>query len=123
MKKGLLKFLLLVSGLSCLSLASWSAGQTIGSIANNITGNLSAVTKFLTAAAYVAGVSFMAVSLFQFKAHKENPTQVPLSKPMMLLGIGAALIFLPTITDTASATLFGQSGGTSSGPSGAILGA
>ncbi|NDH08130.1 MAG: type IV secretion protein IcmD, partial [Gammaproteobacteria bacterium] len=43
-------------------------------------------------------------------------------KPMMLLAIGAALIFLPTITDTASATLFGKSGGTSSGPSGAIIG-
>ena len=76
----------------------------------------------MTAASYVCGVMLMGTSIFQFKQHKENPSQVPLSKPMMLLAMGTALIFLPTITDIASGTFFGTTGGTSSGPTGTTIG-
>ena len=120
MNKGLLKFLLIVSGLLCISIAAWS--DNIGTISATIYSNFTNVTKLITSASYVAGVSLMVVSLFQFKQHKENPTQVPLSKPMMLLAMGTALIFIPTITDIASATFFGSEGGSSAGPSGVVVG-
>ena len=123
MYKGLLKFLLLVSGLLCTSMVAWSApAQNIASVAANITSTFTQVTKLLTSTGYVGGVMLMVVSIFQFKQYKENPTQVPLSKPMMLLAMGTALIFIPTITDIASATFFGSNGGQSAGPGGTIIG-
>lgn len=121
MRKGLMRFLLLVSGLLCISVAAWSA-QTIGTVAANITSTFSNVTKLLTSAGYVGGVTFLIVAIFQFKQHKENPTQTPLSKPMMILAMGSALIFIPTITEIASGTFFGSSGGQSAGPGGTIIG-
>jgi len=121
MNKGLLKFLLLVSGLLCTSMAAWSL-QNIGTISSIIYSNFNNVTKLLTSAGYVGGVMLMVIAIFQFKQHKENPTQVPLSKPMMLLAMGTALIFIPTITEIASATFFGSSGGSSAGTTGVIIG-
>lgn len=111
----------MVSGLLTISVAAWS-GETIGTVAANITGTFTNVTKLLTSAGYVGGVMCMIMAIFQFKQHKENPTQVPLSKPMMILAMGTALIFMPTITDVASATFFGSSGGTSAGPTGSVIG-
>jgi len=35
--------------------------------------------------------------LQKFKAHKEQPTQVPISQPIALLFIAAALIFVPSV--------------------------
>ena len=120
MKKGLLKFLLIVSGLLSISIAAWSA-QTIGTVASNIYSTFGNITALLTGAGYVGGVMLLVVAIFQFKQHKENPTQVPLSKPMMLLAMGTALIFIPTITDIASQTFFGETG-TAAGPTGTTIG-
>lgn len=121
MKQTVLKFLLIVSGMLCISVAAWSA-QTIGTVASNISGTFTNVTKLLTSAGYVGGVMCLVIAIFQFKQHKENPTQTPLSKPMMILAMGTALIFIPTVTDVASATFFGSSGGTSAGPTGSVIG-
>jgi hypothetical protein len=38
-----------------------------------------------------------AAQIVEFKAHKDNPTQTPISKPIALLFVGAALIFLPSV--------------------------
>ena len=121
MKKGLIKFLLIVSGLLCFSIAAWSA-DTIGDVAKNIYATFTDITKLLTGASYVGGTMLMGTAIFLFKQHKDNPTQTPLSKPMMLLAMGTALIFLPTITDIASATYFGKTGGDAAGPTGTIIG-
>ena len=104
----------------CLIFNMANAADTIGTVASNITSTFGSVTKLLTATAYVGGVMFFAVAIFQFKAHKENPTQIPLSKPMVTLAMATALIFLPTITNIASGTFFGSKGSTA-GPSGVIL--
>jgi enoyl-[acyl-carrier-protein] reductase (NADH) len=48
------------------------------------------------AAASVTGIEAHATTV-QFKAHKDNPTQSPISRPIALIFVGAALIFLPSV--------------------------
>jgi len=49
-------------------------------------------------------------AIAKFKAHKEQPTQVPISQPIALLFIAAALIFVPSVFKTIGGTLYGSSG-------------
>jgi hypothetical protein len=39
---------------------------------------------------------------------KDNPTQIPISKPIALLFVAAALIFVPSVFKSTGATLFGD---------------
>lgn len=82
--------------------------QTIGTVAANITKSVLNLTKLVSAGAYVGGTSMFLIAIFQFRQHKENPTQTPLSKPMMFLAIAGALLFLPTLITVTGATIFGQ---------------
>lgn len=84
--------------------------DTLGDLATNVLGTLEPITKLLTAGAYVGGVTFFIVAVFQFKQHKDNPTQTPLSKPMMILAMSSALIFLPSFIGAVSESIFGKSG-------------
>ncbi len=92
---------------------------TLGGMADNITDSFTSVTKLITAGSYLAGLGFSVGAIIQFKAHKDNPTQVPIGKPIALVFIGAALLFFPTILDIAGATMFSGSG-TTAGPTGTV---
>ena len=93
--------------------AQWS-GAGIGAIAANVTGNLTNIAKLITAGSYVAGMGFAVGAIAKFKQYKENPQQMPLSTPLVLLFIGVGLIFIPAIFKTGGGTLFGASGAKSS---------
>jgi intracellular multiplication protein IcmD len=101
---------------------SFANVMTLGTVASNITANFVALTQLITSFGYVAGVMCMVIAIFQFKQHKENPSQTPLSKPMMILAMATALIFLPSITEIANGTFFGTNGGIVAGPNGYIVG-
>jgi len=73
--------------------------------------NLSALpnlARLITAGSYVAGLGFAIGAIAKFKAHKDNPTQVPVSSAIALLFVGAALIFIPSIFKSTGGTLFGN---------------
>lgn len=95
------------------------AGQTIGDLADNVTGTIGNITKLVTAASYVAGVGFALAGMVKFKAHRDNPTQVPLSAPIVLICVAAGLVFLPSIISSAGETVFGgsQTAGSATGTS------
>ena len=95
---------------------------TIGGVASRVTASLDNVTLLITAAAYVTGAAMFFVAIFQFRQHKENPTQTPLSKPMMFLGIAAALLFFPTLIKVTAGTIFGSGASTGGQSSGTIFG-
>lgn len=84
-----------------------AGGSDIGGLADNVTSNIQAIAKLITAASYVAGVGFALAGMVKFKAHRDNPTQVPLSAPIVLLAVAAGLVFLPSIIGTAGETVFG----------------
>lgn len=81
-------------------------GDSLGQIAGNVTESMRNVSKLITAASYVAGVGFALMGMLKFKAHKDNPTQVPMSQPIVLLAIAAGLVFLPSLISTAGQTVW-----------------
>lgn len=100
---------LVLMGVSGLVFAD---GQSITDIAKTVTTEATAVAKLLSVASYVAGVGFAMAGILQFKAHKENPQQVQLSKPVVMIIVAACLLFLPTILTIAGTSLFGTPGKT-----------
>lgn len=84
------------------------SGQTIGGLADNVRATIGNIAQLLSAASYVCGVGFALAGMMKFKAHKDQPQQVPLSAPIVLLAVGAGLIFLPSIIDTTGTTIFGS---------------
>jgi intracellular multiplication protein IcmD len=94
-----------------------SSGETLGSMASTMTSTFGSVGKLVTAASYIGGLASSITAILQFKQHKDNPSQTPIGKPIGLVFIGAALLFLPTIFNVVGNTLF-KSGGTTAGPTG-----
>ncbi len=86
--------------------------QNIGTVAAAITTSFMGVAQFMTGFSYLGGLGFVLASILKFKAHRDNPTQIPIGTPVMLLGVGASLMFLPTIFKVAGATVFGSANGT-----------
>lgn len=81
-------------------------GQSLGEVAATVTTSMDNVAKLITAASYVAGIGFALMGMLKFKAHKDNPTQVPLSQPIVLLAIAAGLVFLPSLITTGGKTVW-----------------
>ncbi len=105
-------------GLILMFVMELAFATTIGTVATTITGSFSALAKLITATAYVSGAGLFMVAIFQFRQHKENPTQTPLSKPMLFLAIAAALLFFPTVVSISKGTIFGTA--TTGGPLGTL---
>ena len=90
-----------------------AAAKTIGEVATTITGSFAKLTQLITATAYIAGMGFAVGAIMKFKSHKDNPAQEPIGKPVGLLMVAAALLFLPTILGVTGKTVFGITGSTS----------
>ena len=112
------KVSLALLGLVCLGLGTAvlaaSTSMGIGGVAAKVTTNVGNIAKLITAASYVAGMGFVVGAIVKFKAHKDNPTQIPIGTPIALLFVGAALIFVPTVFRVSGQTMFGASGQVSS---------
>lgn len=116
--KKMKQLLMLITGLGLFYagsvFASSSSGDapagSIGAVAENVQDSFGAIAKVITSGAYIAGMGFVLGAIFKFKAHKDNPTQIPIGTPIALLFIGAAMIFLPTIFSVAGTTLFTSQG-------------
>jgi len=64
------------------------------------------IEQLIIRLSYVAGFGLMAGAIFKFKQHKDNPTQVHIGKPVALIFIAAALLFIPSVLTGGGATLF-----------------
>ena len=87
-----------------------ASGVGIGAVATQVRTNFSAIAQLITAGSYIAGLGFGVGAIVKFKAHKDNPTQVQLSVPIALLFVAAALMFIPSVFQSAGRTLYGTSG-------------
>jgi len=109
-----LKFILLL-----LFTYSWSstgctkavpAPQTIGQVLCNIKYNtFSGVFKLIFVIGYVSGTGLLVAAIFKLKQVKDNPTQIPVSTPMVLFLCAALSIFMPSMIAPAGETIFGAS--------------
>lgn len=110
MKKVILALLSLACFVAATVVLAQAGKGGAGDVAATITSNLTNIAKLITAASYVAGMAFAVGAIVKFKAHKDNPTQIPIGTPIALLFVGAALIFAPSVFKVSGATLFGSSG-------------
>lgn len=97
--------------LSCIALTvilCLGASDNLGNIAANVTQTFDKVALLISSAAYVAGMGFSVGAIAKFKQHKENPTQIPLSQPVVFLMVGICLMFAPSIFSVGGKTLFGD---------------
>jgi len=104
-------FILILSTASYTAMSREYGVMTLGDMALTITKSFEGLAKLITAGAYMAGIGFVMASMLKFKAHKDNPTQIPIGTPIALLFVGSALIFLPHIFIIAGYTIFGGTGG------------
>lgn len=86
------------------------AAETIGAIATGVTESFAGLAKLITAGAFLAGIGFAMAAIFKFKAHKDNPQQIPIGTPIALLFVAAALMFLPLVYGSMGETIFGKTG-------------
>ena len=93
-------------GFALLLVAGIAMADSIGGVAGRVKDSLGNVASMLGAASYVIGTGMFMVAIFQLKQHKENPTQTPLSKPMLFFVVAASLLYLPTLMGVTSCTLF-----------------
>lgn len=108
MKRVILTILGMMAVLVCTEALAAISG--VGSVAAQVKTNMGDIARLVTAASYVAGMAFAIGAIVKFKAHKDNPTQIPIGTPIALLFVGAALIFIPTVFSVSGQTLFGASG-------------
>ena len=83
--------------------------QSLSQIASNVEGSLSSVARLLEDISLVAGIGFIMASFFKLYQHKNNPTQIPISNGLTMLGIGALTLF-PALIPTAATSIIGSQG-------------
>lgn len=84
-------------------------GSTIGEMANNLNSSLNGVVNLVQGVAYTSGFVLGITALFQFKAHKDNPQQTPLSKPIVAIFLSALMLYLPSLIDSGAKSVWGGS--------------
>jgi intracellular multiplication protein IcmD len=104
-------FVLLFIGFADLAMAAPTGSESLVQVVSRVEGNVLSIARLLILISYVAGVGFAMAGVLQFKAHKDNPTQTPLSKPVVYLCVGAFLLFLPSLMGTAGKSIFGGNTG------------
>lgn len=109
--------ILFIGAAVCMCIGSLALAATvtlpsggIGAVAAQAKGSLGNLAQLITAGAYVGGLGFGVGAIAKFKAHKDNPTQVPISMPIALTFIAAALLFVPSVFKSLGGTLYGASG-------------
>tara|TARA_B110000459_G_C16613317_1_gene497396 strand:+ start:2547 stop:2930 length:384 start_codon:yes stop_codon:yes gene_type:complete len=88
--------------------ASASGSNDLASLADNVTGQFTAIGQLMIGVAYVAGIGFGISAIFKFKQHKDNPTQIPIGTPFALLSVSVLLVFLPGLYAPAGESVFGS---------------
>ena len=79
---------------------------TLGDISNNLMGPVTGLARVMHAVCYVAGVGFFIGGLLQYKYHRENPQQVRLSTPIVLVLLGVVFLMIPLVSYLSDASDF-----------------
>jgi intracellular multiplication protein IcmD len=73
------------------------AGEGFGQFADNALGPVQGMGRILSDICLVGGIGMLLGAVLQYKAHRDNPSQVRLTTPIFLLVIGIAMVLLPFI--------------------------
>lgn len=81
--------------------------RTIGDVAGNFDDTFPVMGKVTIALSYLAGIGFGICAVYKFKQYKDNPTQIPVGTPFVLLTVSVCMVFLPAVIAPAGNSFFG----------------
>lgn len=103
-----IKFSVMFWGLLFLVLSCSDAfAQDVNDVVDNIQKSSVSLSGFLSGISYLTGVLFAVLAIMKTIDHVTNPSQTPISKPVIRFLIGGALFALPTIMGAAYNTISG----------------
>ena len=79
---------------------------TFTEVSTNTMGPLTLAGRAIYGICYVAGAGFLLGGVLQYKYHRENPQQVRISTPIMLIAVGIVLCLLPYLTSQSQSGSF-----------------
>ena len=83
--------------------------KTVGEVLCNIKMNtFQGIFKLVFAISYVSGVFMIVAAIFKLKQVKDNPTQIPVTTPIVLFLCAALMIYLPELIVPAGESIFGS---------------
>ena len=105
----------MLCGVALLPVISFAdAAKSAGTGKKDLTGAATGLKAFLDtlpgligSLALVAGLILFVGGIFTFKQHRDNPTQVPIGKPITQLCLSIVLIFMGNLLAPIATTLFG----------------
>jgi intracellular multiplication protein IcmD len=97
-----LSFIILV-GFVSYAAATTIPGPSIGQMAQSVLVPVDIMTQLLYKIFYILGAVLVVGSGIQYKAHRDNPQQVPINRPIFLLIIGLVLLAVPFVAQLSSA--------------------
>lgn len=105
-KRGILTMLALIA----LFMAAPAMAQedTIGGVADRISGQLDEFADLLTGAMFLVGIGLGAMAALKFKAHNEDPRSTKITTPIVLAVVSACLIGLPAYLTYVSNSVVGE---------------
>lgn len=96
--------LFFITALLACSLPSICVAQSLGDIANNLLGPTRGITQLMYGVSYVAGAGMLIMALMQYKAHRDNPSQVRLGTPIAFFIFGLIFVLIPLISKHSSSS-------------------
>lgn len=97
-----------IAGLGCSAAMAAASGATVGTVATELTSQISTLPAVLGGASYIAAAVLSIKSVKTLIAHTEDHRANPLSKAILQAGVAAMLFALPSTMETSSETLFGS---------------
>lgn len=92
------KFFLGMLSVLLVSNVCFADASNVSSVVSNIQSDLlTPLLNVIVSISYLAGAGFIVGAIFKFKAHKDNPTQVTVGTPVMMLFVGIGLLFFPVL--------------------------
>lgn len=105
-KRGLLTMLALIA--LCVAAPAMAQDNTVGGVAERITGQLDEFANLLTGAMFLVGIGLGAMAALKFKAHNEDPRSTKITTPIVLAVVSACLIGLPAYLTYVSNSVVGE---------------
>ena len=93
-----------VIGMTLMLIGEPAFAISLGGIADNLLGPTRGITQLMYGVSYVAGGLMFIMAVLQYKAHRDNPSQVRLGTPAALLIFAIVFICIPIVSKYSAAS-------------------
>lgn len=92
-----LSYLLVWVGFYVLGISDVMADQSLGEISSGLMEPVSVLTRTVYNICYVLGGTLLLGALIQYKTYRDNPSHMPISRPIFLAILGLVILSIPFI--------------------------